>query len=126
MQLEVAITPIGMEESTVSRSNFKYMYWNMCQQLAHHTSNGCNVRIGDLMASGTISGPTHESMGSMLELSWGGKTPVTLSNGQTRSFIEDGDRVTLRGWAEKDGVRVGFGDVYNRIVNESWPGTVRS
>ncbi len=120
--LEVSITPAGFDETVVSRSNFKYMYWNMCQQIAHHTSNGCNVRIGDLMASGTISGPDQGSLGSMLEISWGGKNPITLNTGQSRSFIEDGDRVTLRGWAEKDGIRVGFGEVYNRIVNESWPG----
>ena len=74
------------------------------------------------MASGTISGPEPGSLGSMLEISWGGKTPIQLNTGQTRAFIEDGDRVTLRGWAEKDEVRVGFGEVYNRIVNESWPG----
>jgi fumarylacetoacetase len=120
--LEVSITPVGFEETIVSRSNFKYMYWNMCQQLAHHTSNGCNIRVGDLMASGTISGTEPDSYGSMLELSWGGKNPLTLANGQKRSFIEDGDRVTMRGWAENPQSRVGFGDVYNRIVNESWPG----
>ena len=120
--LEVAITPVGYQETTVTRSNFRYMYWNMCQQLAHHTSNGCNVRVGDLMASGTISGPGPGSYGSMLELSWGGANPVTLSDGQSRSFIEDGDRVTMRGWAEKNGIRVGFGDLYNRIVNDKWPG----
>ena len=122
INLEVSITPAGFEENVVSKSNFKYMYWNMCQQLAHHTSNGCNVRVGDLMASGTISGNEPSSYGSMLELSWGGKNPLALLNGQIRSFIEDGDKVTLRGWAEKDGRRVGFGEVYNRIVNESWPG----
>lgn len=122
ISLEVGITPIGFDETIVSRSNFKYMYWNMCQQLAHHTSNGCNVRVGDLMASGTISGAEPDSYGSMLELSWGGKNPITLVNGEKRSFIEDGDKVTFRGWAEKNNHRVGFGDVYNRIVNESWPG----
>lgn len=122
IQLEVSITPAGFNESVVSRSNYKYMYWNMCQQLAHHTCNGCNVRVGDLMASGTISGEAPDSYGSMLELSWGGKNPVKLSDGQSRSFIEDGDRVTIRGWGEKDGIRVGFGEVHNRIVNETWPG----
>ncbi len=122
VSLEVTIKPTGFDESIVSRSNFKYMYWNMCQQLAHHTSNGCNIRVGDLMASGTISGSEPGSFGSMLELSWGGKNPITLTNGQIRSFIEDGDRVTMRGWSEKNGLRVGFGDVYNRIVNETWPG----
>ena len=122
ISLEVSIAPAGFEESVVSRSNFKYMYWNMCQQLAHHTSNGCNVRVGDLMASGTISGAEENSFGSMLELSWGGKNPLTLTSSHQRAFIEDGDRVTIRGWAEKKGQRVGFGEVFNRIVNESWPG----
>jgi fumarylacetoacetase len=115
IDLEVLVTPDQDEPAVVSRSNFKYMYWNMCQQLAHHTSNGCNVRIGDLMASGTISGPDKGSLGSMLEISEGGKNPLTLPNGQTRSFIEDGDTVTLRGWAEKNGQRVGFGEVYNQV-----------
>jgi len=115
IQLEVLITPEDGETTTISRSNFKYMYWNMCQQLAHHTSNGCNVRIGDLMASGTISGPDRDSLGSMLEISEGGKNPVTLQGGKTQSFIEDGDTVTLRGWAEKNGQRVGFGEVYNQV-----------
>ena len=115
IKLEVIITPENSEPATVSTSNFKYMYWNMCQQLAHHTSNGCNVRVGDLMASGTISGQDENSLGSMLEISLGGKKPYTLPDGQQRSFIEDGDTVTLRGWAEKNGQRVGFGEVYNLI-----------
>lgn len=91
----------------------------MCQQLAHHTSNGCNVRVGDLMASGTISGPDQGSLGSMLEISAGGKTPLTLPNGEKRSFIEDGDTVTMRGWAEKDEIRIGFGEVYNQVESAS-------
>jgi fumarylacetoacetase len=115
IELEVLITPKNGDSEIISRSNFKYMYWNMCQQLAHHTSNGCNVRIGDLMASGTISGPDQGSLGSMLEISQGGKNPVTLKNGEKRAFIHDGDTVTLRGWAEKEGRRVGFGEVYNPI-----------
>lgn len=115
IQLEVIITPENSEPATLSNSNFKYMYWNMCQQLAHHTSNGCNVRVGDLMASGTISGPDEHSLGSMLEISLGEKKPFTLPDGQQRSFIEDGDTVTLRGWAEKNGHRVGFGEVYNLV-----------
>jgi fumarylacetoacetase len=115
IELEVLLTPENGDTEIISRSNFKYMYWNMCQQLAHHTSNGCNIRTGDLMASGTISGPDQGSLGSMLEISQGGKNPVTLKNGEKRSFIEDGDTVTLRGWAEKEERRVGFGEVYNRI-----------
>ena len=113
--LEVSLTPENKDEANISRSNFKYMYWNMCQQLAHHTSNGCNVRVGDLMASGTISGPDQASLGSMLEITSGGKTPLTLPDDTKRSFIEDGDTVAIRGWAEKDGVRIGFGEVYNKV-----------
>ncbi len=119
IQLEVAIAPAGHIDSIVSRSNFKYMYWNMCQQLAHHTVNGCNVRVGDLMASGTISGPDEKSYGSMLELAWSGTKPLTLPDGVQRSFIEDGDQVTLRGWAEKEDIRVGFGEVKNRVIDET-------
>ena len=88
----------------------------MAQQLAHHTVNGCNVRVGDLMASGTISGPAPGSFGSMLELSWGGQQPVSLGDGSTRTFLQDGDSVIMRAWAEKDGPRVGFGEVRGAIV----------
>lgn len=92
------------------------MYWNMAQQLAHHTVNGCNVRVGDLMGSGTISGPTPDSYGSLLELAWSGTQPITLADGSQRSFIEDGDTVVMRGFGEKDGVRVGFGEVRGKIL----------
>jgi fumarylacetoacetase len=95
----------------ISRSNFKYLYWNMCQQLAHHTVNGCNLRPGDLLASGTISGPTPDSYGSMLELAWRGTRPIALPNGEKRSFLQDGDSLTLTGWCQGDGYRVGFGEV---------------
>lgn len=115
--LEVGITPENeTEETTVSRSNFRYMYWNMAQQLAHHTVNGCDVHVGDMMASGTISGPTPDSYGSMLELAWAGSKPLTLSNGTERKFIHDGDTVTMRGYAEKEGRRVGFGEVSTKIL----------
>lgn len=116
LQLEVSITAADQPECIVSRSNFKYMYWNMAQQLAHHTVNGCNLEVGDLMASGTISGPDPGSFGSMLELSWGGTKPLTLSNGAQRTFIEDYDIVTMRGWGEKPGVKVGFGEVRNKVL----------
>lgn len=116
IDLEVGIAPQGESETIVSRSNFKYMYWNMHQQLAHHTVNGCNVRIGDMLASGTISGPTPDSYGSMLELSWSGSKPVPLDNGSTRTFIEDGDQVRMRGFASKDGKRVGFGEVSAEVL----------
>ena len=116
IQLEVWLQPDGQKESKICGSNFKYMYWNMAQQLAHHTVNGCNVNIGDLMASGTISGPTEDSFGSMLELSWKGTRPITLTTGESRSFIEDNDTVRMRGYAEKDGIRVGFGEVTGKLL----------
>jgi fumarylacetoacetase len=100
----------------ITRSNFRYLYWNICQQLAHHTSNGCNLRPGDLLASGTISGPTPDSYGSLLELAWRGARPIVLPNGEKRSFLQDGDRVTLTGWCQGDGYRVGFGEVTGRIL----------
>lgn len=116
IELAVSIQPEKGETGVVSRSNFKFMYWNMAQQLAHHTVNGCNVRVGDLMASGTISGKEPGSYGSMLELAWAGTKPVALPDGSTRVFIQDGDRVTMRGWAQKGDVRVGFGEVTGRIL----------
>lgn len=102
--------------TTICRTNFRYMYWSMAQQLAHHTVSGCNVRVGDLMGSGTISGPTPDSFGSLLEITWNGKHPLTLAGGAKRSFIEDGDTVTMAGWCQGDGYRVGFGDVAGRIL----------
>ena len=116
VQLEVALQPENGAEQTVSSSNFKYMYWNMAQQLAHHTINGCNINIGDVMASGTISGTDESSYGSMLEISWGGSKPITLKDGSTRTFIEDHDTVIMRGFAEKDGIKVGFGEVSGTIL----------
>jgi len=108
INLEVSIKPEGADASVVSRSNYKYLYWNICQQLAHHTVNGCNINTGDLCASGTISGPTPDSYGSMLELSWRGKNPVKVGAVE-RTFIEDNDSIILRGYGSKEGVRVGFG-----------------
>jgi fumarylacetoacetase len=110
INLEVLIKPQNSEESTVSRSNYKFMYWTMEQQLAHHTVNGCNINIGDMMASGTISGPTPDSFGSMLELTWRGTKPLTLKDGSERKFINDHDTVIMRGHCQKNGVRIGFGD----------------
>ncbi len=109
IHLSVDIVTEQGHKKRVSTSNFKYMYWNMCQQLAHHTVNGCNVRIGDLMASGTISGPTSDSYGSMLEICWKGTKPVQMPDGTERKFINDGDTVSMRGWCEKDDIRIGFG-----------------
>lgn len=116
INLEVDITPENGEPTTVSKSNFKYMYWTMAQQLAHHTVNGCKVNSGDMMGSGTISGPTPDSYGSMLELSWQGTKPVELANGETRKFIQDNDTVTLRGYCKNDGVRIGFGEVSTKLL----------
>jgi fumarylacetoacetase len=110
------LTPNGKEENTLSRTNSKYLYWNMKQQLAHHTINGCNVQIGDLMASGTISGPDRSSYGSLLEMSAGGKTPVKLKKGQYRTFLEDYDTVVLRAKAIRDDLRVGFGEVTGQVL----------
>uniref|UniRef100_A0A8C4E9U9 Fumarylacetoacetase n=1 Tax=Dicentrarchus labrax TaxID=13489 RepID=A0A8C4E9U9_DICLA len=104
------------EAATICRSNFKYMYWTMKQQLAHHTVNGCNVRPGDLLASGTISGPDPESFGSMLELSWRGSKNIDLGGGETRTFLKDGDEVTITGYCEGDGYRVGFGPCVGTIL----------
>ena len=116
VQLEVTLTPLDGDEETICLSNYKYMYWNMAQQLAHHTVNGCNVRIGDLMASGTISGPDSSSFGSMLELSWGGTKPLKLKDGSVRTFIEDYDSISMRGKAQKSGITVGFGEVNTKIL----------
>jgi fumarylacetoacetase len=110
IQLDVIISTVENKDTLVSHSNFKYMYWSMVQQLTHHTVNGCNMRIGDVLASGTISGPTPDSYGSMLEIAWKGTKPVTLTDGTTRTFIKDGDTVTLKGYAEKGDIRVGFGE----------------
>ncbi len=95
----------------LTRSNYKYLYWDICQQLAHHTVTGCNIRTGDLMASGTISGPDPDSFGSLLELTWRGTKPITLPNGEQRAFLEDGDRISMRAWAQGDGYCIGLGEV---------------
>lgn len=114
--LEVALQPEKSTEAVVCRSNFKYMYWNVNQQLAHHTVNGCNIQVGDMYASGTISGPSPGSYGSMLELSWNGQKPLHMPDGTERIFINDGDTVIMRGHAEKDGVRIGFGTCTGKIL----------
>ena len=116
INLEVSIQPENCKETVVSHSNFKYMYWNMNQQLAHHTVNGCNLNVGDLMASGTISGKRSDSYGSMLELSWAGSKPVELTEGGTRKFIEDNDTVIMRGHCQKGAIRVGFGAVKSTLL----------
>jgi fumarylacetoacetase len=116
LHLTVAIQPENAPETIVSKSNFKYMYWNMAQQLAHHTVNGCNVRVGDMYASGTISGHTPDSYGSMLELAWKGTKPIQMEGGGTRTFLQDYDTVIVRGYCEKEGIRVGFGEASGKIL----------
>ena len=116
VQLEVLIEPELSTATTVSRSNFKYLYWNVNQQLAHHTVNGCNLQAGDLYASGTISGPTPDSCGSMLELTWNGLRPLHMPDGSERKFIHDGDTVIFHGRAERDGLRIGFGECRGKIL----------
>jgi fumarylacetoacetase len=119
IRLEVDIIPENGQGKTVSQSNYKYMYWNMCQQLAHHTVNGCNMNVGDMLASGTISGPEAHEYGSMLELSWRGTKPIPMPDGSERKFINDGDTVVMRGFGLKDGVRIGFGEVSTSVLPAS-------
>ncbi len=114
--LEVSLLPENGGENLLCRSNFKYMYWNMAQQLAHQTVSGCNVRVGDLYASGTISGPTPDSFGSMLELCWNGTKPVVLKDGTQRSFVQDGDTLIMRAFCKKKGLRIGFGECVTKIL----------
>ena len=116
VDLEIALAPEGKGETTISRTNFKELYYSAAQQLAHHTTSGCPMRVGDLLGSGTISGPERDSCGALLELSWAGKEPVALDGGETRSFIEDGDTLTLRGAAKGDGYRVGFGYCAGKVI----------
>ena len=117
INLSVELMPEDSDSATVvCETNFKYMYWSMAQQLTHHTITGCKVEVGDMMGSGTISGPTPDSYGSMLEIAWNATKPVTLTGGATRSFIEDGDTVIMKGYSEKDGIRVGFGEVRGKVL----------
>lgn len=116
LHLQTFLQPENGEENLICTSNFKYMYWNMAQQLAHHTINGCNIEAGDMYASGTISGKSEDSYGSMLELSWSGTKTLELSDGTERTFIEDNDTIIMRGWCEEDGKRVGFGEVSGKIL----------
>lgn len=116
--IEALLAPPSEDVVTISRTNFKYMYWNICQQLAHHTVNGCNVQVGDLCASGTISGPSPGSFGSLLELTWNGQRPLKV-NGKERKFLQDGDTIILHARAEKDNVRIGFGECRGTITPSS-------
>ena len=116
IRLEAALKPPGSPESVITRTNYRYLYWNIVQQLAHQTVNGCNINPGDLYASGTISGPDKGSFGSMLEINWNGTDPVRMSDGLERRFIEDNDTIIFRGFAEKKGLRIGFGEAITRIL----------
>ncbi|MCB4457576.1 fumarylacetoacetase [Leisingera sp. McT4-56] len=116
IDLEVTMAPEGKDATTIARTNYKEMYYSAAQQLAHHTTSGCPMNAGDLLGSGTISGPVKESRGSLLELSWGGKEPLTLDTGEERSFIADGDTLTLKGAAKGDGYTIGFGDCTGTVL----------
>ena len=116
IHLEVYLQPENAEAQKICTSNFKYMYWNMSQQLAHHTINGCNVNSGDMMGSGTISGPTPDSYGSMLELTWRGQNPLKMNDGSERKFINDNDSVIMKGYCKKDGIRIGFGECKSKLL----------
>ncbi len=116
IDLAVTLTPEGRAPETISETNYNEMYYSSAQQLAHHTTSGCPMRVGDLLGSGTISGPERHNRGALIELSWGGKEPIELSNGQTRSFIEDGDTLGLHGAAKGDGYQIGFGDCMGKLL----------
>ncbi len=117
VDLEVDLRPGGLNStSTLTHTNFKYMYWSTAQQLAHHTSTGCAMSVGDVIGSGTISGPEKSMYGSMLELAWGGKEPITLEGGVKRAFLEDGDTLIMRGWAQANGYRIGFGECSGEVL----------
>lgn len=115
IHLETFIQPKKQAETLVSKTNFKYLYWSISQQLTHQTVNGCNVRSGDLYGSGTISGKKESSYGSMLELTWKGTKPLKMSDGSERKFILDGDTVIMRGHCQKDKLRIGFGECIGKI-----------
>lgn len=116
IQLKVDLTCDDGETICVTETNFKHMYWSIAQQIAHHTITGCNMRPGDLHASGTISGREPHERGSMLEITWRGAEPVTLQSGKTRSWVEDGDTVTMSGWCQGDGFKIGFGEVSGTVL----------
>lgn len=117
LQLDVSLRAADMNEAArICRTNFKYMYWSSVQQLVHHASSGCAMNVGDLLGSGTISGPEKDQRGSLLEISWNGSEPIELPGGIKRTFLEDGDSLVMRGWCQGDGFRVGFGEVEGTIV----------
>ena len=115
--LEILLRTQGMSDyARVSRTNFKYMYWSSVQQIMHHGCTGCAMNVGDLLGSGTVSGDDRSELGSFLEMSWGGSQPINLPNGETRKFLEDGDSLKFRGYAQGDGYRIGFGEAEGTIL----------
>jgi fumarylacetoacetase len=117
MELDVALRAVQINQAqSICRTNFKYMYWSSVQQLVHHASSGCAMNVGDLLGSGTISGPEKNQRGSLLEISWNGTEPLELAGGVKRTFLEDGDSLVMRGWCQGDGYRVGFGEVEGTIT----------
>jgi fumarylacetoacetase len=126
IHLEVDLCPENGSPATITKSNFKYLYWSMAQQLAHHTVNGCKLNSGDMMGSGTISGPGPDSYGSMLELAWQGTKPITLPNGEQRTSIEDNDTVLMRAFCAGNGLRIGFGEVSTKLLPAHPPKTFKS
>jgi fumarylacetoacetase len=115
--LDVALRAAPMNAAqSICRTNFKYMYWSSVQQLVHHASSGCAMNVGDLLGSGTISGPDKHQRGSLLEIGWNGTEPIELAAGVKRAFLEDGDSLIMRGWCQGDGYRVGFGEVEGTIL----------
>jgi fumarylacetoacetase len=123
LQLDVGLRTAGMNEAMrICRTNFKYMYWSSVQQLVHHASSGCAMNVGDVLGSGTISGPDKDARGSLLEISWNGTEPIELPGGAKRTFLEDGDSLVMRGWCQGDGYRVGFGEVEERSCRRHRPG----
>jgi fumarylacetoacetase len=116
IDLYVTLAPAGKPPSEIACTNYREMYYSSAQQLAHHTTSGCPMNVGDLLGSGTISGPEKSQRGSLLELSWGGKEPITLDTGETRSFLQDGDELSLKGTARGNGYRIGFGPCTGQIL----------
>jgi fumarylacetoacetase len=116
IHLEAELITQKGDKKVISKTNQKYLYWSMNQQLAHHTINGCPMRVGDLLASGTISGPTEDSLGSLLEITKRGQNPIVFPNGEKRNFLEDGDSISIKGFSEKEGIRVGFGEVTGMVL----------
>jgi fumarylacetoacetase len=116
IELSVYLKPEGSDSYKIVDSNFKHMYWNVNQQLAHHTISGCNMRVGDMLASGTISGPEKSSRGCLLELTWRGKDPIKMPDGTERKYLKDGDTIIMKGFSQKSGMKVGFGEVSGKII----------